>query len=96
MIYEEYNRDITSLVGDELLNNKNNMSNMKRFAVSSLTTFVASFALAFSTAIQVDGFTFSKATLLAVGSSALMVAIRAVAKIGMEWATGVIGDKVVE
>lgn len=68
------------------------MDTFKRFVVSSLTTFVASFTLTFCTAVGSANFTFSKASVIAVGSAALMVAVRAVAKVLVEWATGVTGE----
>lgn len=99
-VFVEHNQlqtyDVTAGVGQSILEEelkiKKNMSNLKRYALSSLTTFIATFVLAFCTTIGNAGFTFSKASLIALAVSALMIAVRAVAKIGVEWAMGVTGE----
>lgn len=64
----------------------------KRYLVSSLTTFGTAFLIAISVAIQVPGFTFSKASIVALITSAAATAVRAVAKALVEALTGVTGD----
>jgi hypothetical protein len=64
------------------------MENYKRFAISSLTTFIASFGIFFFSVIQDESFTFTSSALASAGASALMVAVRALAKVVVEFLTG--------
>ena len=66
--------------------NDNNMTDtLKRFAISSLVTFVSTFGIFFFSAIQSDSFVFSKATLYSAVISAVFVAVRALAKVVVEF-----------
>lgn len=84
--------EFTEVVGGNIINSlEKNMSNLKRFAVSSGITFVAVFAVVFCTAVQETSFVFSKASLVSLAASGIIVAVRAVAKLIVEYATGFIG-----
>ena len=86
-VYEEI--DFTESVGSELLANKlqTKMTNVKRHLISAGVTFVSTFLLVFAVAVGSDGFVFSKASLYALGGSAAVAGVRAVAKIVVEWFT---------
>lgn len=69
---------------------------IKRYAVSSLTTFIAVFALVFFTAIQQPDFIFSKQSIVALICAATVVAVRALAKVVVEGIVAVFGNKGVD
>lgn len=71
-------------------NEETDMTNIKRYAISSVITFVATFVLVFFTAVGADDFVISKASLYALIGSAVMVATRAVAKVIIELATSLL------
>ena len=66
--------------------------NIKRYLISSLTTFATSFLLVISVAVQVPTFTLSKSSILAAASAALYAAVRAVGKFIQEVITGTHSD----
>ncbi len=66
-----------------------NITNLKGYAISTLITFSSTFLFVICTAMSVSSFTFSKDTILALGASALVSAIRAVAKLIVEYLVGI-------
>lgn len=67
-------------------------STLKRYLVSSIVTFISAFTVTFLSVIQTPSFTFSKASLLALATSSLAIAIRAAAKALQESITGTTTD----
>lgn len=65
---------------------------LKRYVLSSVNTFVSAFAVTFLALIQVQGFTFTKDTLISAGASALLVAVRALIKLFGEFFAGMSAD----
>lgn len=66
-----------------------NITNLKGYLLSTLITFLSVFALVFFGAISVPGFTFSKSSVAALALSAIISAVRAVAKLIVERIGGV-------
>lgn len=87
-IAEKY--DLTEQVEDLILNQKTTMKNgnLKRFAISSYVTFISVFAVTFCAAVAEPNFVFSKASFVSLIASGLIVAVRAVTKVVMEFALG--------
>lgn len=62
-----------------------NKKTLKRFAISSGVTFISTFGIFFFTAIQSEDFSFSTSTISSLIISAVFVAIRAAAKLIVEF-----------
>ena len=60
----------------------------KRYLISAATTFVSTFVTVFALAISADSFTFSEEALIATTLSALIAAMRGLAKFIVEISSG--------
>ena len=74
------------------INNNNYLMNryiyFKRHLISAANTFVSTFLVSISLAISITDFPFTREALLSVGVAALMTAVRALAKLIIEWNAG--------
>ena len=84
-IYEEYEEAVGSSILSDELKNKMTKDDFMRHLKSATLTFVSMFLLTVSVGVLSDGFTWTKASLLALGVSAVIAGVRGIAKLIVEW-----------
>ena len=67
--------------------------NLKRYGISSIITFVGTFAVSFGALLSADTFAFTKGAVISAVLSSLVVAGRAVTKIIYEIGTYLLSSK---
>lgn len=90
-IYDEYDHDLTSAVGEAglpVIETYMTKENLKRHLVSASITFLSTFVVTIAMAISENTISFEKGAIISLSFAAMIAGVRAVAKLILEWNSG--------